>query len=64
MPDGRDILFATSTPTVKVGGTERRDLARDMLTLEIEESLEGLASLRVSLSAIGSRPGERDETLL
>lgn len=64
MADPRDTLFASSVPTIKVGGTERRELARDLLTLEIEENLLGLANLRFSLSAIGARPGARDEALL
>jgi phage protein D len=65
MPDdGRNILFASSAPGFTVDGAEQIALSRDLLELEIEETIEGLASLRFTLSAIGPRRGERDEALL
>ena len=64
MPDGRDILFDASVPTIRVGGEEKQSLARDLLELEVEESIEGLSHLRFCLSAIGAKRGERDEALL
>jgi phage protein D len=64
MPDGRDILLGSAQPTFTVDGRERPEIARDLLDLEVEESTEGLASLRMSLHAFGPVAGERDEGFL
>ncbi|MGG5820909.1 phage late control D family protein [Falsiroseomonas sp. HW251] len=64
MPDGQAILFASSQPGFRVDGQDRMELSRDLLELEVEESTEGMASLRFTLSAIGPTRGERDESLL
>jgi phage protein D len=64
MPDGSDILLASSIPTLSVGGQERPELGREFLELEVEDSVEGLASLRLTLSAWGPTPGARDEGFL
>ena len=39
MPDGRDILFDSATPTFRVDGEEKPALARDLRLLAVAESL-------------------------
>ena len=63
MPDSRP-LHDSTTPSFQVGGTERHELARDTLALEIEEGIEGLKRMRLTLAAIGPFANDRDEKLL
>lgn len=65
MPEAlRDILLEGAIPAFAVEGAARPEIARDLLELEVEETAEGMASLRFTLSAIGPRPGSVDEALL
>lgn len=55
-------LYTTHAPAISVGGTERGELARDLLRLDIEESTEGLRTMVCRLHAIGptSNAGDGD----
>jgi phage protein D len=63
MPDARDVLHDSTTPTFRIGGAEKHELARDALAVEVEEDNTGMKRLRLTLAAIG--PGNaHDESLL
>jgi uncharacterized protein len=64
MPDARDVLYDSTTPTFRVGGNERHELARDTLALEVEEDAAGMKRLRLTLAAIGPSGSGHDEALL
>jgi phage protein D len=58
-------LFSTSAPVLKVEGTVKGELARDLLRLEVAEDTAGLRTLRASLAAVSQGgPGADQETLL
>lgn len=50
-------LYSSSAPVVKTGGTLQRDVARDLLYLEIDEDVEGLR--RLALHVVASAPREQ-----
>lgn len=64
MPDSREALHDSTTPTFHVAGMERHELARDTIALEVEEGIEGLKRMRLTLAAIGPFGNGRDEQLL
>jgi phage protein D len=64
MPDAREILYDSTVPQFRVGGQERVELARDVLSLCVDEDTCGMKRLRFSLGAIGPKRGARDEQLL
>lgn len=64
MPDPRNVLLDSTTPKFFIGGRERIELARDISSLDIEETSFGLKRLRLTLDAIGPQRGARDEQLL
>jgi phage protein D len=58
-----ELLYTTHTPAFEVGGRLQRSLARDLLRLEVEETTEGLKTLRARFVNVGPRSGG-DEGLL
>ncbi len=48
-----DPMVAIVSPVFTVGGTLNRDLGRDCVRLEVEETIEGLRTLRADFVAIG-----------
>ena len=58
MPD--EPRYASSAPVVKVDGQRQPDVARDLLRLDVEESIDGLRTLH--LHVIGSAARERPNT--
>lgn len=64
MTNPRDLLLDSSTPKFYIGGRERIELARDVISLQIEECSDGLKRLSLQLDAIGPQRGARDEQLL
>jgi phage protein D len=58
-----ELLYASHAPAFEVDGELQRSLARDLLRLEVEETTEGLKTLRARLVNVGPRAGE-DEGLL
>lgn len=58
-----ELLYATHAPAFEVDGQLRRSLARDLLRLEIEETTDGLKTLRARLVNVGPQSGG-DEGLL
>ena len=53
MPDL--LLYAASSPVVKIDGTRQGDLARDLLRLDVEETTEGLRTLQLHVVASAAR---------
>ena len=64
MTNPRDVLLDSSTPKFFIGGRERIELARDVISLQVEECGEGLKRMSLVLDAIGPQRGARDEQLL
>lgn len=64
MSDPREVLLDSTTPKFFIGGRERIELARDISSLEIEETSMGLKRMCVTLDAMGPQRGARDEQLL
>ncbi|NHN38327.1 phage late control D family protein [Pseudomaricurvus alcaniphilus] len=57
-------LFVSSSPVFSVDGEDRGELARDLVFLQVEESVSGLKNLQARFVAIGARGrGEREELL-
>jgi phage protein D len=56
--------FAATAPVFTVDGTLKRELARDVRSLRIDEATDGLKTLELCLLAVGPRDGQRDEDLL
>ena len=54
-------FFAATAPVFKVDGTLSSELARDVMSLRIEEATDGLKTLEMKLLAEGPRPNEADE---
>lgn len=54
-------LFAATAPVFKVDGTLSGEIARDVMSLRIEEATDGLKTLELRLLAEGPRPNEPDE---
>lgn len=59
-----DLLFYSSSPVFNIDGSDRGELARDLLELDIEESVAGLKMLHATFVAIGPRGSEAQEQLL
>lgn len=57
--------YFSSAPVFKIDDAVNGDLARDLAYLEVEETTEGLKTLRARFGNLGPRPGgDRDEELL
>jgi Bacteriophage probable baseplate hub protein len=54
-------FFAATAPVFKVDGELKRDLARDVNFLRVEEATDGMKTLELCLLAEGPRPNEREE---
>lgn len=59
-----ELLLASAAPVFKLSGSVKRELARDVLRLEVEEATDGLKTLALRLLAHGPRTGEEEEGLL
>ena len=57
-------LLFSAAPVFSVAGQVRGELARDLLSLEIEEANDGLKSLRARFLAFGPDAGSAEERLL
>jgi len=57
-------LFISSSPVFTVDDEDRGELARDLVFLEVEESIDGLKNLRARFVAVGPRVGAEQEELL
>ena len=53
--------FAATAPVFKVDGTLSPELARDVMSMRIEEATDGLKTLELKLLAEGPRPNEKEE---
>jgi phage protein D len=58
-----ELLYYSSAPVLKVDGEAQGTLARDLLRLEIEESTEGLKTLKAVLVGRGPKDGAPTEVL-
>jgi Bacteriophage probable baseplate hub protein len=59
-----EALFVSTSPVFKVEGQRKAELARDLLRLEIEETVEGLKTCVAHFIAVGSAGGGDAEKLL
>jgi phage protein D len=58
-----ELFLSATAPVFKVDGEVKGDLARDLLRLEVEETIEGLKSCRAYFLAVGPRDGASSEEL-
>lgn len=56
--------YLSHAPVFKVDGELKRELGRDVLSLEIEETTEGLRTCKVRLLNEGPKPNKAQETFL
>ena len=56
--------YHAPAPVFKIEGTVKGELARDVASLEIEETTMGLKTLRATFGNLGPRDGGRDEQLV
>jgi uncharacterized protein len=59
-----ETLLAATSPVFEVDGSVRGELARDLLRLEVQETTEGMKTLRARFLAVGPRAGADEEQLL
>lgn len=59
-----DPLIVDASPVFRVDGEDRGELARDVLHLQVEESVDGLKTLNARFVAVGPELGQQTETLL
>ncbi len=57
-------LFISSTPVFTVDDEDQGELARDLLFLQVEESISGLKNLRARFVAIGPQQGADEQQLM
>ncbi len=57
-------LYIASSPVFTVDGEDAGELARDLVYLQCEESIDGLKNLQARFVAIGPDTGSQTETLL
>lgn len=59
-----DPLIVDASPVFRIDGEDRGELARDLLRLEVEESVDGLKTLNARFVAVGPDEGQESETVL
>ncbi|ODS25054.1 hypothetical protein AB835_00680 [Candidatus Endobugula sertula] len=57
-------LFISSSPVFTVDGEDKGELARDLVFLQCEESIDGLKNLQARFVAIGPQSGAEEQGLL
>ena len=64
MASTTDVLVLSAAPEFKVDGQTQPTLARDVIRLEVEETIAGLKTFMLRLLAFGPRDPDTEETLL
>lgn len=59
-----DDLFIASSPVFTIDGEDKGELARDVVFLQCDESVDGLKNLQARFVGIGPQSGSEDQTLL
>jgi len=59
-----DPLFVSSSPVFTVDGQDRGELARDLVHVQIEESVSGMKNLQARFVAVGPNNGSQSDELL
>jgi len=58
-----ELLYSSSAPVFSVEGATESVLGRDLLRLDVDESTDGLKTLRAAFLAVGPAPGAATEQL-
>jgi len=59
-----DPLIVDASPVFRIDGEDRGELARDILRVEVEESVDGLKTLNARFVAVGPDQGQESEAIL
>ncbi len=59
-----DPLIIDASPVFRIDGEDRGELARDVLHLEVKDSVDGMKTLNARFVAVGPEQGQETETLL